>query len=177
MVKDQPAFFKIQGMDCAEEVAVLKREVGPLVGGEDRLGFDILNGRMTVTPASTNVTLDSICQAVARTGMKAEAWRDEPTGPKVERFWSRRGRTVLTLASSFFTALGFLVHAWMAGGFRAALGAGGTDAAHDMPLALRPGRSGWGMVCLAQGVVCGPKAAPRYEPAHDGGSVVRGSHW
>lgn len=29
--------FKISGMDCAEEVAILKRAVGPLVGGEDNL--------------------------------------------------------------------------------------------------------------------------------------------
>ena len=28
--------FKIQGMDCAEEVEVLRREVGPLVGGESQ---------------------------------------------------------------------------------------------------------------------------------------------
>ena len=34
-------------MDCAEEVAVLRREVGPLVGGEGHLDFDILNGKMT----------------------------------------------------------------------------------------------------------------------------------
>ncbi len=40
--------FKVQGLDCAEEVAILKREVGPLVGGEDRLAFDVLNGRMMV---------------------------------------------------------------------------------------------------------------------------------
>ena len=33
--------FKISGLDCAEEVAVLKREIGPLVGGEDRLAFDV----------------------------------------------------------------------------------------------------------------------------------------
>ena len=26
--------FRVQGLDCAEEVAVLRREVGPLVGGE-----------------------------------------------------------------------------------------------------------------------------------------------
>ena len=30
--------FKVRGMDCAEEIAILKREVGPLIGGEDRLG-------------------------------------------------------------------------------------------------------------------------------------------
>ena len=40
--------FKIRGMDCAEEVTLLKREVGPVVGGEERLAFDILNGRMIV---------------------------------------------------------------------------------------------------------------------------------
>jgi len=28
--------FRIHGMDCAEEIAVLKREVAPRVGGEDR---------------------------------------------------------------------------------------------------------------------------------------------
>lgn len=31
--------FRIRGMDCADEVAVLKRAVGPIVGGEDRLSF------------------------------------------------------------------------------------------------------------------------------------------
>ncbi len=40
--------FKIHGMDCAEEVDALKREVGPLVGGGDRLAFDLLNGKMMV---------------------------------------------------------------------------------------------------------------------------------
>ena len=43
--------FKISGMDCAEEVAVLKREIGPLVGGEERVAFDILKARMTVDDA------------------------------------------------------------------------------------------------------------------------------
>src|SRR3546814_20367586 len=39
--------FRIHGMDCADEIAALKREVGPLVG-EDKLGFDLLNGRMSI---------------------------------------------------------------------------------------------------------------------------------
>ena len=38
--------FKVTGMDCAEEIAVLKRSVGPVVGGEDKLPFDILNAKM-----------------------------------------------------------------------------------------------------------------------------------
>jgi len=41
--------FKIYGMDCAEEVALLKNEVGSLVGHSDNLAFDLLKGKMTVS--------------------------------------------------------------------------------------------------------------------------------
>lgn len=41
--------FKIRGMDCAEEVALLKSELGCLVGGEQNLAFDLLAGKLTVT--------------------------------------------------------------------------------------------------------------------------------
>jgi Cd2+/Zn2+-exporting ATPase len=40
--------YKVRGLDCAEEVAALKQAVGPLVGGADRLAFDVLNGRMMI---------------------------------------------------------------------------------------------------------------------------------
>lgn len=129
--------FKIYGMDCAEEVAVLKREVGPLVGGEDRLAFDNLNGRMTVTPASADVSSEAIRQAVARSGMHAEVWQGEAAGPRDEGFWRRRGRTVLTAISGILTVLGFLVHVWMAGGFQAGFGSEGMGVAHVVPLAAR----------------------------------------
>jgi hypothetical protein len=46
--------FTVRGMDCAEEVAVLK-DVGPVVGGADHLSFDILNGRMTVAADDVQV--------------------------------------------------------------------------------------------------------------------------
>ena len=58
-----PLQFRIHGMDCAEEIMVLKREVGPVVGGEDRLGFDILNGKMTVQPPASGMTPEQIVQA------------------------------------------------------------------------------------------------------------------
>ena len=38
--------LKVHGLDCAEEVAALHREVGPAVGGEDRLTF-VLTSRTT----------------------------------------------------------------------------------------------------------------------------------
>ncbi len=72
--------FKIQGLDCAEEVAVLKREVGPVVGAEDRLAFDLLNARMIVYVGANEVAPEKIIAAVVRTGMRAELWREEELG-------------------------------------------------------------------------------------------------
>src|SRR5262249_5017309 len=63
--------FKIRGLDCAEEVAVLQRAVGPVVGGEAHLAFDILNGTMTVDLAQETISEAAVRQAVARTGMQA----------------------------------------------------------------------------------------------------------
>src|SRR3546814_296562 len=62
--------FKIEGLDCKNEVAALKREIGPLVGGEDRLAFDTVKRMMTVAPQS-QATIQDILQAVAPTGMRA----------------------------------------------------------------------------------------------------------
>jgi Zn2+/Cd2+-exporting ATPase len=102
--------FKIQGLDCAEEVTVLKREVGPVVGGEDRLAFDILNARMIVNAGSEEVASEKIIEAVARTGMRAEPWRDEEVGEKGLDFWARWGRTTLTLASGSAAVVGAVFH-------------------------------------------------------------------
>ena len=72
--------FKVQGLDCAEEVSALKRAVGPLVRGEDNLAFDVLKGRMTVLEGAGTVLPDAIRRAVAnvmsnalRHGHKVEA--------------------------------------------------------------------------------------------------------
>ena len=66
--------FKIEGLDCAEEVATLKSAIGPIVGGSDKLVFDILR-RMTLLPDGGPVTEKTIIKAVAATGMKATRCR------------------------------------------------------------------------------------------------------
>ena len=40
--------FHVSGLDCAEEVSILNRVVGPEVGGQEYLAFDVINARMTV---------------------------------------------------------------------------------------------------------------------------------
>lgn len=124
-------------MDCVEEVGLLKEAVGPLVGGSDSLSFDILNGRMTVDSVSPGLKPASILQAVQKTGLRAEVWRDEPSAISNQAFWQRHGRTILTTASAVFIALGFLEHSWIGGSFRTALGSEGLNTGQGVPLLAR----------------------------------------
>ena len=66
-----PLEFRIHGMDCADEVAILRREIEPLVESPDRLGFDILRGKMLIATGTPVITADQIVRAVGRTGMRA----------------------------------------------------------------------------------------------------------
>ena len=92
--------YKIAGMDCAEEVTVLKREVGPVVGGENRLAFDILNGRMTVLDMSENVSTRAIIEAVEGAGLGAQLVTDDSaTADSPQTFWAKNRRVVLTALS------------------------------------------------------------------------------
>ena len=99
--------FKNHGLDCADEVAVLKREVGPLVGGQDNLSFDILKGRMSVRGGDA----EQVIEAVARTGMKAELWREDGEPSVPSGFWQRRGRMVLTTLSGLAVLVGIVTDA------------------------------------------------------------------
>ena len=129
--------FKIHGMDCAEEVAVLKKVIGPLVGGEDRLSFDLLNAKLTVSTGSVAVTSEAILVAVARTGMKAVIWKDGPKSTEEESLFQHWGRTLLTAVSGLFTVAGFVTHAAMTGSIQDAIGSEGTGPIRNIPLALQ----------------------------------------
>ena len=129
--------LKIQGMDCADEAAILKREIGPLVGGEQFLTFDILNGVMTVLPGDRGSIAD-IVAAVNQTGMRAEEQRAKSDAPKEKpSWWSRNGRLSLTAASGVLTAAGFALHYLQAGGLAGVLGSEGMGIAAEVPWQAR----------------------------------------
>ena len=109
--------FKIQGLDCIEEVAILRHELGPLVGGEDRLSFDVLNGRMTVLDEALPISAEDIRQAVRRTGMTAVEWRPEAKDAREAGDRHRRQQVWFTSLSGLFVVAGFIIHVWLAGGF------------------------------------------------------------
>lgn len=130
---EETLHFKIHGMDCAEEVGALKREVGPLVGGEHLLTFDILQGKMTVLTADSG-TSEIVVRGVANAGLRAEVWSEDVTEPERAGFWLRWSRTILTAGSGIFLLAGFFTHVVLAGSIRAALGSDVAGSDHRVPV-------------------------------------------
>ncbi len=58
--------FRIKGMCCGDEVGLLKSEVAPLVGGAERLSFDLLRSSMIVSGSLDAQMVETIREAVAK---------------------------------------------------------------------------------------------------------------
>lgn len=123
--------YKVRGLDCAEEIAVLKQAVGPLVGGADWLAFDVLNGRMTVAANEREVTDEAIFKAIAATGMSAVPWTPHAKTDDTDNH--RRQQVLFTAASGVGLLIGFTLHVVLAGGFAPALRLLGSHASASMP--------------------------------------------
>ncbi len=87
-------------MDCADEVAILRKAVGPLVG-EENLRFDVLRGRMEVLVPAEEA---AVVAAVAATGMRAVRWT---AGPAPDTAVRRRNLVVAGSAISLVSAFAF----------------------------------------------------------------------
>jgi Cd2+/Zn2+-exporting ATPase len=70
--------FKIEGMDCREEVAILERRFKNLVGLED-FSADVMGQRLHVKYDAARISTAAIADAVADTGMRAWLDREEVT--------------------------------------------------------------------------------------------------
>ncbi len=141
-----PLRVRVHGLDCAEEVAVLRREVGPVAGGEDFLSFDLLGGTMTVAGSAR---VEAVLDAVSRTGMRAEVVQEAAATSGLQMHDDRRERNLFTALSGAFTAAGFVTHSVIAGGPLQALGREGLGQAHAVP-ALAVTLYGLGIVCGAR---------------------------
>jgi Cd2+/Zn2+-exporting ATPase len=126
------ATLKIHGMDCAEEVSLLKAELAPLAGVRD-LAFDVINGKMTVIYSESEVTPEALVAAVAKTGLHAEPWRTSVAAVTEPVGWEHWGRTLLTSVSGALLFAGWMAHVIL-NGWRAAMG---LHEAAPMPLAAK----------------------------------------
>lgn len=132
--------FRIQGMCCGEEIAVLKREVGPLVGGELNLSFDLLSGKMTVVdPEDAENAPERIMQAVGKTGMRAVPWEEAcaaGTCPVEEGLFRRNGRLIACGLSGLLLIAGFVAALIQGGSLAVAFRGGESGAEGLLPKAL-----------------------------------------
>ncbi len=121
-------------MDCAEEVATLRRALLPLVGSEERLGFDLINTRLSVA-LPEGCSQESVVAAIEKTGMRAIPYVPEYSDAAGSR-WSTR--SVLTVSSALLVAIGFGTHAFVEGGIWQALAGGeGPGVEHGTPLSSK----------------------------------------
>ncbi|MEP2576420.1 MAG: cation-translocating P-type ATPase, partial [Roseibium sp.] len=100
--------FQVSGLDCAEEVAILNKVVGPKIGGAEHLAFDVINGRMTILDSAKSVSDGEIAELVASTGMTAKPWDAE--NASVDQAAHLARQRLFTSLSGGFWAAGFLWH-------------------------------------------------------------------
>ncbi|MEM1151584.1 MAG: cation-translocating P-type ATPase [Pseudomonadota bacterium] len=100
--------FQVSGLDCAEEVSILSKVVGPKLGGAEHLAFDVINGRMTVLESAAQISDGQIVDLVASTGMKARPWdADNASADQAAHLAKQKW---FTLLSGGFWATGFGYH-------------------------------------------------------------------
>lgn len=115
--------LRIKGMDCAEEVAALKKVLSPIIGGEGYLAFDLLNGRLVIKKTRNQIEFSAILRAIRRLGMEATPWDGQQATEVETGSWLRRHlRGVLTSVSGLLIVIAFGLHACLHGSIRDALG-------------------------------------------------------
>ena len=144
---------QVAGLDCAGEVAIRNRAVGPAGGGNRRPAFEVVNGRMTVPDSAGPVPIDRFIRAVARTGMTARPW-DGATA-RADRAAHVRRRARFTAASGGFRAGGPPWHPARGGTPAPFAGHGGT------PMPVPGARAAlFGLATLSGARLVAPGACP-----------------
>ena len=83
--------FRIEGMDCREEVAMIERRFKHLPGLED-FSADLVGQRLHVKYDAARLSASAIAAAVADAGMRAWLEHEEPVGDANERGARKIGR-------------------------------------------------------------------------------------
>jgi Cd2+/Zn2+-exporting ATPase len=95
--------FKIEGMDCHEEVAILEKRLTKLAGLE-AISADVLQQRLTIKYDAAKLNTSAIAEAVAQTGMRAWLEHEHPVGPAP----SAATRRLLVVLSGVLVGLGMV---------------------------------------------------------------------
>lgn len=124
-------YFKVDGLDCSEEVAILNKEFGGKAGIIN-LECNVITGKMTVTYDPNLITAEKIIKGVSQTGMEAQIWTEQKK-ESIETIWGSHGRLIMASVSGLMLLIGFCIHWFIEGNFFEALI--GTGKEHNFPFA------------------------------------------
>lgn len=103
--------FRIRGLDCAQEVKLLRAQLADAPGMRE-LGFDIVRGRMAATYDPARISITEMMQRVEAAGLKAELWQDDAPKPSSKGRWATAALSGLAVGGAMiFEHLG--VRPWM----------------------------------------------------------------
>ena len=96
--------FKVEGMDCREEVALIERRFKTLAGVE-AFSADVMAQRLHVKYDAARLSASAIADAVADAGMRAWLEHEKPIASDAT---GARRRTALLIVSAAAAAAGYL---------------------------------------------------------------------
>src|SRR5258707_13083196 len=95
------AVFRVEGMDCNEEVVILERRLKPLAGLE-ALSADLIGQRLHVKYDAAKLTTSAMVDAVGETGMRMWLEHEEPMTYGAALEW--RGELMITTRPPLWAA-------------------------------------------------------------------------
>lgn len=103
---------RVHGMDCPEEVAVIRKALEPMPGVQGIVA-DFSQGIATITVLPSGPTVDQIMEAIRAGGLGADQVGLTETPP--DSWWSLHGRATLTALAGGCIGIGISVHAATSG--------------------------------------------------------------
>ena len=98
------AVFRVEGMDCNEEVVILERRLKPITGVE-AISADLIGQRLHVKYDAAKLTTSTLVDAIGDTGMRMWLEHEEPLATQGAAMWRAR----LVVASGVALGLGLLL--------------------------------------------------------------------
>jgi len=103
------AVFRVEGMDCSEEVVILERRLKPLAGVE-ALSADLVGQRLHVKYDAAKLTTSAMVDAVGQTGMRMWLEHEEPAIEGGDIAW--RWRLMIACGAAILTGLALQAGGW-----------------------------------------------------------------
>lgn len=99
--------FKIYGLDCVEEVNIIKKALNKKIP-EDSLEFDLLNGKLSIR--DQDISQKEIISLIKKSGLNASSWSDYITKDQNSNFVSKYSKLITIIISGLLIIFAYVYH-------------------------------------------------------------------